>query len=91
MEFLIPLMPLFGALPLAVAAIVIAKMWQRRRDVPFADLQAQNEELRADLDTLRQQLTETQDRLDFTERVLTQQRRAGPLPAAEEDRGPTSG
>jgi hypothetical protein len=34
----IPLMPLFGALPIAVAAIVIARIWSRRRDVPLADL-----------------------------------------------------
>ena len=54
MEFLIPLMPLFGALPIAVAAVVIARMWSRRRDVPLADLEAQNHELRAELDRTRE-------------------------------------
>jgi hypothetical protein len=46
-----------------------------------SDLQAQIDALGADLSQLRQELTETQDRLDFTERVLAQDaetRRIGP-------------
>jgi len=42
MEFLNPLMPLFGALPIAVAAVVIARMWSSRRDVPRTEIEAQN-------------------------------------------------
>ena len=80
MEFLIPLMPLLGALPIAVAAVVIARMWTRRRDVPLAQLDAQNHDLRDELHAMREELRETQERLDFTERVLAQQRRAEPLP-----------
>lgn len=87
MEFLIPLMPLFGALPIAVAAIVIARMWHRRRDVPLAGFDAQNQEMRAELDTLRDELREAQERLDFTERVLAQQRRGEPLPPPGEKHG----
>jgi hypothetical protein len=87
METLVPLMPLFGALPFAVAAIVIAKMWLHRRDLPAAHLEAQNEELRAELEAIRHELRETQERLDFTERVLTQQRRAESLPAPNAERG----
>lgn len=86
MEFLIPLMPLFGALPIAVAAIVIARMWSRRRDVPLADLEAQNHELRTELSAMRDELREAQERLDFAERVLAQQRRVEPLPPAGEPR-----
>jgi hypothetical protein len=86
MEFLIPLMPLFGALPIAVAAIVIARMWSRRRDVPLADLEAQNHELRAELGAMRDELREAQERLDFAERVLGQQRRVEPLPPVGEPR-----
>jgi hypothetical protein len=80
MEFLMPLMPLFGALPIAVAAVVIARMWRQRRDIPLAELEAQNQELRAEIGTMRDELHETQERLDFAERILGQQRRGEPLP-----------
>lgn len=80
MEYLIPLMPLLGTLPIAVAAVVIAKMWHRRRDMPLADLKAQNQELRAEVSAMRDELRETQERLDFAERVLAQQRRGDALP-----------
>lgn len=69
-------------MPLAVAAVVIAKLWRRRRDAPVADLEAQNQEMREELATLRRELTEAQERLDFAERVLTQQRRTERLPDA---------
>ena len=82
MDLLIPLMPFLGALPLAVAAVVIAKLWQRRRDAPVAELEAQNQEMREELATLRRELTEAQERLDFAERVLTQQGRTDRLPDA---------
>jgi hypothetical protein len=84
MEFLIPLMPLFGALPIAVAAVVIARIWRGRRDRPVADLEAQNEQLLAEMSTIREELREAQERLDFTERVLAQQRRVEPLPPGVE-------
>ena len=58
MDLLIPLMPFLGALPLAVAAVVIAKLWQRRRDAPVAELVAHNQEMREELATLRRELTE---------------------------------
>ena len=81
-DLLIPLMPFLGALPLAVAAVVIAKLWQRRRDAPVADLETQNQEMREELAILRRELTEAQERLDFAERVLTQQGRTDRLPDA---------
>jgi hypothetical protein len=84
MEFLIPLMPLFGALPIAVAAVVIAKIWQKRRAVPLADLEAEHQEFRAELDSLRRDLQETQERLDFAERLLAQQRNRDALPPVGE-------
>jgi membrane protein implicated in regulation of membrane protease activity len=82
LDLLIPLMPFLAALPLAVAAVVIAKLWQRRRDAPVADLETQNQEMREELATLRRELTEAQERLDFAERVLTQQGRTDRLPDA---------
>jgi hypothetical protein len=80
MEFLIPLMPLFGALPIAVAAVVIARMFRHRRDAPLAELEAQNQALQAELGTMRDELQEAQERLDFAERILAQQGRGEPLP-----------
>ena len=82
MDLLIPLMPFLATVPIAVAAVVIAKLWQRRRDPPVAELQAQNLEMREELATLRRELTDAQERLDFAERVLTQQRRPEQLPDA---------
>jgi hypothetical protein len=38
--------------------------------------------MREELTTLRRELTEAQERLDFAERVLTQQRRTERLPDA---------
>ena len=78
-------MPFLGAVPLAVAAVVIAKLWQRRRDAPVAELEAHNQEMREELATLRRELTEAQARLDFAERVLTQQRRTERLPDAPDN------
>lgn len=91
MEYLIPLMPLFGALPIAVAAVVIARIWRGRRDRPLADLESQNEQLQAEMNTIREELREAQERLDFTERVLGQQRRVGPLPPGVEPRADQDG
>ena len=86
MEFLIPLMPLFGALPIAVAAVVIARIWRGHGERPSADLEAQNEQLQAEMNTIREELREAQERLDFTERVLAQQRRVEPLSPGVEPR-----
>lgn len=74
-------MPFLGTLPIAVAPVVIAKLW-RRRDASMAGMEAQNQELREELATLRRELTDAQERLDFAERVLTQQRRTERLPDA---------
>jgi len=82
LDLLIPLMPFFAALPLAVAAVVIAKLWRRRRDAPVAELEVQNQEMREELARLSRELTEAQERLDFAERVLTQQSRTERPPEA---------
>jgi hypothetical protein len=75
MEYLIPLMPLLGTLPIAVAAVIVARLWFGRRDVPLAELEARSQELKAGLDVVQTELHEVQERLDFAERVLAQQRR----------------
>jgi hypothetical protein len=38
----------------------------------------------AEMSTIREELREAQERLDFTERVLAQQRRGQPLPPSVE-------
>ena len=91
MEFLIPLMPFLGALPIAVAAIVIARVWRGHRDRPLADLESQNEQFQAEVNTIREELREAQERLDFTERVLAQQRRVEPPPPRVEPRADQDG
>ncbi len=76
----VPLMPLFGALPLAAAAVAVAYIWRRRRDKPIELLEAQNAELRDELQAMRRELSDAHERLDFTERLLTERRRS---PGAE--------
>lgn len=71
METLIPLMPLFGALPFAAAAVLIARMFFRHRETR-GTLTQQMEEFEARLEALRQGQVELQERAEFTERVLSQ-------------------
>ena len=73
MEFLVPLMPLFATLPLAVGAAWIVHRILRHRERTSAS-NAQIEELRQEVEALRAGHTELQERLDFTERVLAQVR-----------------
>lgn len=71
MEFLVPLMPLFGSLPIAVAAVVIARLWFRHR-ASQSDLADQVHDLQATVDALRLGQQELQERAEFTERILHQ-------------------
>jgi hypothetical protein len=71
MEFLVPLMPLFGSLPIAVAAVVIARLWFRHR-ASQGDLADQVHELQAQVEALRLGQSELQERAEFAERLLNQ-------------------
>jgi len=71
----VPLIPLFGALPIAAAAVAVAFIWRRRRDKPIESLEAQNTALRDELDAMRRELSDAHERLDFTERLLTERGR----------------
>ena len=69
--FLAPFIPFLAMLPPSLAAIWIANRWLKTRGT--------SEELRAELATLREELTamrhvqtESQERLDFAERMLAQ-------------------
>ena len=58
----------------AVAAVRIAKMFAVRPQTTSTDVTARLETLEHSLQSLEQQLTETQERLDFAERLLTKAR-----------------
>jgi hypothetical protein len=79
---LVPFMPLLGALPLALGAVAVAFIWRRRRDRPVEMLEAQNAELRDELQAVRRELSDAHERLDFTERLLTERGRPGENPPA---------
>jgi hypothetical protein len=58
---------------LSGTAIKIASLWSRRHTGPGGtEVAARVEAMESELAALRQELTETQERLDFTERVLAQ-------------------
>jgi predicted nucleic acid-binding Zn-ribbon protein len=77
--FLIALSMLVG-----VPAIVVLKIARLRADraaSPSANVTSRFEALESDVQSLRQELAETQERLDFAERLLTkarEERRIGP-------------
>ena len=63
------LMPLLATIPPAVAAIWIGNRWLRLRH-GGAEVQAEIAALRNEVDALGRDLAETQERLDFAERLL---------------------
>ncbi|HEX5576500.1 MAG TPA: hypothetical protein VFX42_11540 [Gemmatimonadales bacterium] len=71
-QFLAPLVPIVGII--AFAAVKIARIRAARPDVPTADLTARLESLEHGFQGLQEELTETQERLDFAERLLTKAR-----------------
>lgn len=72
-SFLVPFMPFLAMLPPSVAAIWIANRWFKSRGTT-AELRAEMAALQEEVGTLRQLQGETQERLDFTERILAQVR-----------------
>jgi predicted nuclease with TOPRIM domain len=71
--FLSPFIPFFAMLPPSVAAIWIANRWFKTRGTSD-ELRAEVKELREEVAGLRQNQAEAQERLDFTERMLSQLR-----------------
>ncbi len=59
---------------MAVAAVKIARIFAARPQAPTSDVTGRLEALEREVDGLRQQLTDTQERLDFAERLLAQAR-----------------
>lgn len=73
MEYLVFLAPMLAALPIAVAAAYIGHRWFKSRK-GGVQLREEVAELRDQVDALREVQLETHERLDFTERMLTQVR-----------------
>ena len=75
MQYLVMLMPLFAALPVAAAAVWIVHGILRHRERMSLG-NAEIERLREELEALRASHLELQERVDFTERALAQVRGA---------------
>jgi len=58
----------------AAAVVTIARLRARRPESLSADVAARLEALERGAEALRQELAETQERVDFTERLLTKVR-----------------
>jgi len=69
---LTPLIPVVAII--AFAAVRIARLRATRPDSPRADVIARLEELERGIQGLRQELADTQERLDFAERLLSKAR-----------------
>jgi hypothetical protein len=71
-SFLAPLIPVVAII--AFAAVKIARIRATRPELPPADVTARLEALEHGFEGLQQDLAETQERLDFAERLLTKAR-----------------
>jgi hypothetical protein len=69
---LAPLIPV--AAIIAFAAVKIVSLRSRRLDSAPADIAARLEAVERDVQGLQQELAETQERVDFAERLLSQAR-----------------
>jgi hypothetical protein len=74
-QFLAPLIPIVAIL--AFAAVKIARIRATRTELPSGEVTARLEALEGDVHGLHQELAETQERLDFAERLLTKGREEG--------------
>jgi predicted nucleic acid-binding Zn-ribbon protein len=70
--FLAPLIPIVAII--AVAAVKIARLRATLPGSPSADVTARLEALEHSVQDVQQQLAETQERLDFAERLLSKAR-----------------
>ncbi len=71
-QFLGPLIPIVAII--AFAAVKIARLHAARPQLPAVDVTARIDALEDGLQTVQQELAETQERLDFTERMLIKAR-----------------
>ena len=71
-QFLAPLIPIVAII--AFAAVRIARIRATRPELPSADVTARLEALEHGFEGIQQELAETQERLDFAERLLSKAR-----------------
>jgi hypothetical protein len=71
-QFLAPLIPVVAII--AFAAVKIARLRATRPELPSGDVTARLEALEQGLQGVQEELAETQERLDFAERLLTKAR-----------------
>jgi hypothetical protein len=71
-SFLAPLIPVVAII--AVAAVKIARIRANPATLPSAEVTARLEAVERGLQDVQQDLAETQERLDFAERLLSQAR-----------------
>ena len=71
-DLLIPLIPIVAII--AIAAVKIARVRATRPELQSADGTARLEALEQSVQTLQHELAETQERLDFAERLLSKGR-----------------
>jgi acyl dehydratase len=71
-QFLAPLIPIVAII--AFAAVKITRIRASGPRLPGADVQARVEALERGLQGVQEELAETQERLDFAERLLTKAR-----------------
>jgi len=74
-DFLVPLIPIVAII--AVAAVKIARLRASRPESLSTDIAARFEALERGVQDLQQELAETQERLDFAERLLSKARIGG--------------
>ena len=70
--FLVALITVVGTA--AFTIVKVARLWTGRPESPSADVTARLEALERTLQSLQQEQAETQERLDFTERLLSKAR-----------------
>ena len=70
--FLVALLSTVGIV--AFTVVKVARLFATRRESPSPDVMARLEELGRSVQGLQQELAETQERLDFAERLLSKSR-----------------
>ena len=71
-QFLAPLIPIVAII--AFAAVKIARLRATRPELPSSDVTERLEALEHRVEGLQEQLAETQERVDFAERLLSKAR-----------------
>ena len=75
--FLVALVTVVGTA--AFTIVKVARLWTSRPESPSADLTARLEALERGVQDLQQEQAETQERLDFAERLLSKAREEGQI------------